>query len=337
MDDESVNRITVKFLSPNPMFEEWLTIWRDEAAGRDSKMQYCFNTALQSIKKYPLPLESGRDCKILKGFGDKLCQMLDDKLQNYNSQPMNNSNFGRRQFLNENCTQKNISEGKKLTPVTYIPQYKSGAYAILITLYQKSQENKYKGYLTKNEIIKHGKALCNTSFTKTQPGSFYTAWSSMQQLFAKELVYKHSNPAKFSLTNSGIALARVLYEKSSQQDHVQTKTKYAGIIDTFTESGNHASAVGNKCHSALNTEQSFASLSENLSQKRNIRHEANQKLAKFASENLNLVSKKSVMELKSSENSSPQTSSTSIFECFIMPPNSFDIILYVDNCETSRF
>ena len=32
------------------------------------------------MEKYPLPLTTGADCRILYGFGDKICQMIDQKL-----------------------------------------------------------------------------------------------------------------------------------------------------------------------------------------------------------------------------------------------------------------
>ena len=39
--------------------------------------------ARKSLKLFPLPLYTGRDCKILTHFGDKLCDMLDKKLKKY--------------------------------------------------------------------------------------------------------------------------------------------------------------------------------------------------------------------------------------------------------------
>ena len=39
--------------------------------------------ALSTLKKYPLRLERGKDCKILMHFGDKICGMLDKKLQEH--------------------------------------------------------------------------------------------------------------------------------------------------------------------------------------------------------------------------------------------------------------
>lgn len=39
--------------------------------------------ALSSLRKYPLILRSGKECRILEGFGPRLCDMLDEKLVNY--------------------------------------------------------------------------------------------------------------------------------------------------------------------------------------------------------------------------------------------------------------
>lgn len=71
---------------PNRLFEIWLEEWKNEAALRNSELRYHFAKALNSLKKYPLPLESGRECIILQHFGTKLCSMLDKKLEEYRRQ-----------------------------------------------------------------------------------------------------------------------------------------------------------------------------------------------------------------------------------------------------------
>ena len=35
------------------------------------------------MKKYPLPLARGKDCKILMHIGDKICSMLDKRLDEH--------------------------------------------------------------------------------------------------------------------------------------------------------------------------------------------------------------------------------------------------------------
>ena len=39
--------------------------------------------ALRSLRRYPLPLRSGKEAKILQHFGDGLCRMLDQRLQQH--------------------------------------------------------------------------------------------------------------------------------------------------------------------------------------------------------------------------------------------------------------
>ncbi|XP_045870955.1 crossover junction endonuclease MUS81 isoform X2 [Meles meles] len=68
---------------PNPLFVRWLTEWRDEAASRGRRTQFVFQKALRSLRRYPLPLRSGKEAKILQHFGDRLCHMLDQRLQQH--------------------------------------------------------------------------------------------------------------------------------------------------------------------------------------------------------------------------------------------------------------
>lgn len=99
---------------PNPLFVRWLTEWRDEAASRGRRTQFVFQKvglvgpngdrcwpsqrtpltrwgipcprqALRSLRRYPLPLRSGKEAKILRHFGDGLCRMLDQRLQQHES------------------------------------------------------------------------------------------------------------------------------------------------------------------------------------------------------------------------------------------------------------
>ena len=35
------------------------------------------------MRKYPLPLNSGKECIILEGFGDKICKLIDERLKNF--------------------------------------------------------------------------------------------------------------------------------------------------------------------------------------------------------------------------------------------------------------
>lgn len=76
-------RITLIRSCPNPLFEKWLTEFIAEAEKKDAKSQFQLKKALASLQKFPLPLNTGRDCIILEGFGKGICSLLDQKLEIY--------------------------------------------------------------------------------------------------------------------------------------------------------------------------------------------------------------------------------------------------------------
>lgn len=78
-------RIYFRAKNPNPLFVEWLEYWMKQAEEKDSMKKYTLAKALESLKKYPLVLYSGRDCAILDGFGSGICGMIDKQLQVYRS------------------------------------------------------------------------------------------------------------------------------------------------------------------------------------------------------------------------------------------------------------
>lgn len=81
--DPKRTRITLIRTCPNPLFEKWLTEFIAEAEKKDAKSQYNLKKALASLQKFPLPLNTGRDCIILEGFGKGICSLLDQKLEVY--------------------------------------------------------------------------------------------------------------------------------------------------------------------------------------------------------------------------------------------------------------
>lgn len=76
-------RIYFRARKPNPLFEEWLEHWLEEAVKKDSAKKFALTKALESLRKYPLTLYSGRECSILEGFGPTICKMLDKQLEMY--------------------------------------------------------------------------------------------------------------------------------------------------------------------------------------------------------------------------------------------------------------
>ncbi|XP_047433210.1 crossover junction endonuclease MUS81 [Mugil cephalus] len=217
---------------PNPLFLKWLTELRDEAKEKGLKIQYTYQKAISSLNKYPLPLQNAKEAKILQNFGDGICKILDQKLQRYyrengvdapihslpkeapppGSGPDNNNSLApsrKKNAAGDQKTEKDGGGGRKKKR-EYIPQKRSGGYAVLLTLYKQSQISGSKGYMFKLELQAEAQHLCDKSFTVPDLGSKYTAWASVSTLIQKNLVLKTHNPARYSLTEDGRDLAERL-------------------------------------------------------------------------------------------------------------------------------
>ena len=90
----------------------------------------------------------------------------------------------------------------------YVPALRSGPYALLLGL-ATLDENSSQG-LTKAQLIDRAEPYCDSSFTApSDPGKFFTAWSSMKTLLQKDLVYEHGHPLKkYALTEEGWEVAK---------------------------------------------------------------------------------------------------------------------------------
>ncbi|KAA3675350.1 crossover junction endonuclease MUS81 [Paragonimus westermani] len=74
---------TKRLVHHNVLFEKWITKAMEEAFTKELKSYHTYKKALSSLRKYPLMLSSGKECRILEGFGPKLCDFLDDMLSKY--------------------------------------------------------------------------------------------------------------------------------------------------------------------------------------------------------------------------------------------------------------
>uniref|UniRef100_A0A3B3WJ77 Crossover junction endonuclease MUS81 n=1 Tax=Poecilia mexicana TaxID=48701 RepID=A0A3B3WJ77_9TELE len=197
---------------PNPLFLQWLTDLRDEAKEKGLKIQYTYQKAINSLNKYPLPLKNAKEAKILQNFGDGICKILDDKLQRHYRQN------GKKQMARDRGGDGGTKKKKKRE---YVPQQRSGGYAVLLTLYRQQQIPGSKGYMFKMELQSEAQPLCDKSFSVPDLGSKYTAWSSVSTLIQKNLLIKTHNPARYSLTDEGLALAeRLESEEEEEEDAV---------------------------------------------------------------------------------------------------------------------
>ncbi|RVE60702.1 hypothetical protein OJAV_G00183700 [Oryzias javanicus] len=217
---------------PNPLFLQWLTELRDEAKEKGLKIQYTYQKAINSLNKYPLPLQNAREAKILQNFGDGICRILEEKLQRYyrekgSNAPIHCSSTAAPPPGTEESNNRLAPSKKKKSDEDggrprggggggarrkreYVPQRRSGGHAVLLALYRQSQIPGGRSYMMKLELQAEAQPLCDKSFTVPDPGSKYTAWSSVGTLIQKNLLLKTHSPARYSLTDEGLALARRL-------------------------------------------------------------------------------------------------------------------------------
>ncbi|XP_069028261.1 crossover junction endonuclease MUS81 [Embiotoca jacksoni] len=211
---------------PNPLFLKWLTELRDEAREKGLKIQYTYQKAINSLNKYPLPLQNAKEAKILQNFGDGICKILDQKLQRHRGddgapihtlptgapppgRPDNNNILAPSRKKNTADDGGGGGGGRKKKR-EYVPQKRSGGYAVLLTLHRHSQIPGNKGFMFKMELQAEAQPLCEKSFTAPDLGSKYTAWASVSTLIQKNLLMKTHNPARYSLTEEGLTLAERL-------------------------------------------------------------------------------------------------------------------------------
>ena len=91
----------------------------------------------------------------------------------------------------------------------YVPGKRTGAYAILMALSSLPEDSLQS--LTKNELIEVAQPYCDSSFTESDPGKFYTAWKSMDTVVNKDLVQERGRPTRrYVLTDEGWEIAKRL-------------------------------------------------------------------------------------------------------------------------------
>ncbi|XP_012392927.2 crossover junction endonuclease MUS81 isoform X2 [Orcinus orca] len=199
----------------NPLFVRWLTEWRDEAASRGRRTQFVFQKALRSLRRYPLPLHSGKEAKILQHFGDGLCRMLDRRLQQHKasgdhapcSPPGAKSPARERPAKVQDPYMPGPTQLKAGGSGKYWPARHSGARAVLLLLYREHLNPSSHGFLTKDELLQR----CAQKAPRVAPGSA-RPWPALRSLLHRNLVLRTQQPARYSLTPEGLELAQKLAE-----------------------------------------------------------------------------------------------------------------------------
>ncbi|XP_049993751.1 crossover junction endonuclease MUS81 isoform X2 [Alexandromys fortis] len=200
---------------PNPLFVRWLTEWRDEAASRGRHTRFVFQKALRSLRRYPLPLRSGKEAKILQHFGDRLCRMLDERLKQHLASGGDHAPSLPPGEKNQASEEPPAQGQDSPAPVPtqpqagsaggYWPAQNSGARAILLQLYKEHLNPDGHSFLTKEELLQK----CAQKAPRVVPGSS-KPWPALRGLLHRNLVLRTHRPSRYALTPEGLELAQRL-------------------------------------------------------------------------------------------------------------------------------
>ncbi|KAI2629699.1 crossover junction endonuclease MUS81 [Hypoxylon sp. NC1633] len=207
----------------NPLLLSWVQEWVEQARERNSKGLTTYKKAYAALKACPVTFQHPSQLQQLKGFGEKLCARLTEKMVKHcqeNGLPApkrprrsRNPGLGDQEEDDLDGEERPPKRQRKAKP--YVPTLRSGAYALILGL--ATLEEGTRNGLTKSQLIEVAQPLCDASFTAPpNPTSFYTAWNSMKTLLDKDIVYERGRPTrKYHLTEEGWEVARRMQQTTN--------------------------------------------------------------------------------------------------------------------------
>ncbi|KUI66402.1 Crossover junction endonuclease MUS81 [Cytospora mali] len=220
--------------SANPLLLSWVKEWYDTARERSSKGVTTYKHAYDALRRCPMVFTHPSELQQLKGFGPKLCDRLTAQLEEYcddNGLPMPEHPLrSRKRKSGAKAAGRSVNgenddddDGEAAAPAPkkprktkpYVPALRSGAYALVVALSSMPPDARVR--MDKADLIEAAQPYCDSSFmAPSEPGKFYTAWSSMKTLITKDLVYETGRPTKkYALTDEGWEVAKRIQEAGS--------------------------------------------------------------------------------------------------------------------------
>lgn len=274
-----------------------------------------------------------------------------------------NKSWTRNSSDEEDEQDEEINKKKKVKKTSrakeYVPEIRSGAYAILITMLKNEEENDDEtiNYMLKSQLIKEAQKHSDSQFVSHDPKNHYTAWNSMSNLIKKNLVDKENKlPARYRLTESGRELAkRLLYgvtennenKSDSETELVVQEAKIMKISATMMNKekqdncieilSSDSEIVIEKSTSKQKVDYVCKQVDSDSDELADIDVGGTTGLSQQFSNSKITETNSLVMNKYSSIKSSYSTCSSVDKPNFLFSllPGSFDIILFIDNCETN--
>lgn len=207
--------------TPNYQFALWLKEWYEEAASRDSKLQFAYRKALDAMIKWPEKLKSGREAGKLPGIGPSISAKLDEKLRQQQIEfgivpeiPDGTVLFGEEiiEEVKPKKIKKTSTEAK--TVKEYIPTYRSAPYSVLVALLLHLHQDPQNGPINKSDLIMKAQVFCTSSLSD---GMFPSINGALKILEEKDFISRLGNPPHFILTVKGAGLAEKLWQKGEKR------------------------------------------------------------------------------------------------------------------------
>ncbi|KAK4464185.1 putative crossover junction endonuclease mus-81 [Cladorrhinum samala] len=210
----------------NPLLLSWVKEWWEVAKERNTKGVITYKHAYDSLRACPQKFQHPSELKVLKGFGDKLCQRLTEQLQkhcNENGLPMPKVTKGRRKRaiipgeyeMDEPDLQAPPAQRQRIAgaPKEYVPRYRSAAYAILLVLAGQDPNDGPVG-MTKEQLMEVAQPHCDASMRLTSDRSrHYRGFDGIKTLIQHELACKRGRPVeRYALTEEGKDVAKRIRE-----------------------------------------------------------------------------------------------------------------------------
>ncbi len=196
----------------------------------------------------------------------------------------------------------------------------------MLALY-KSCEFESNPSITKAELIKEAQQFCDASFDMPSAHQkYYTAWNCMKTLLDKNYVYKNGYPTRFSLTESGLKIAKQMIQTAKSQGKVifpgvdvdQLEARRCIERELSLSTNDHLNYPKGKEQPIINLENHSEISSDNFD-KISIR---------------NQFKGQSIMESSTSTTSSTnKLNAFSNFKPIEWAPGTFEVILVLDNRE----
>ncbi|KAI5816925.1 hypothetical protein BZA77DRAFT_263411, partial [Pyronema omphalodes] len=214
----------------NPLLVRFLEDFWRAAQDNNFKMADTYKRALKSLKECPVVFQHPSECKILHGFGPKLCEELTRELAAYNRHkglpppviPKAHEVRQRvqqfEQYKEDQARRRMDRQHVQRTQKLYVPEPRTGGWAILRALYEVDDS---RGALTKDQIIARAQKWCDASFTiPPNPARPYTAWNSIETQknhgYVRER--KRGNETVYELTDAGLRTAHEIDENERNPD-----------------------------------------------------------------------------------------------------------------------